>query len=208
MIATKQKENWVISNNPEQLERIHDADRNIAIWNRNIDHLNEEINRLLREEVDLRISGDFQTLTTKLRDAMPSDRSNLLLADIISLIQHFTEISQTHSVKLFLGAINSNMCRRFHTDVNDLRMLCTYSGPGTLWLPEDNVNRKALNSCGTNGSIFRNENRIRQAETGSVVILKGSTYPTLETAGAVHRSPTIEESGKKRLLFRLDTNNF
>jgi hypothetical protein len=208
MIATRQKENWVIGNDPEQLGRIHEANRNIAIWNRSIDHLDEEINRLLEEEVDLRLSGDFQSLTAKLRDALPPDSSNLLLTDISNLIQRFSRIAQAPSVKIFLGTVNSNMCRRFHADVNDLRMLCTYIGPGTLWLPEDNVNHNALNSCGDNECIVRNEKRIQQVKTGSVVILKGAIYPSSEVQAIVHRSPTIEESGKKRLLLRLDTNKF
>ena len=39
---------------------------------------------------------------------------------------------------------------------------------------------------------------------GDIVILKGALYP--ESKAIIHRSPTIEETGKKRLLLRIDTN--
>jgi hypothetical protein len=92
--------------------------------------------------------------------------------------------------------------------MNDLRMLCTYSGPGTLWLSENNINRNALNSCGDNECIVLDESKIQQAKTGAVVILKGAIYPEEGTKAIVHRSPTIEDYGEKRLLLRIDTNAF
>ena len=98
------------------------------------------------------------------------------------------------------------MCRRFHTDLNYIRMLCTYSGPGTMWLSENNLNRKALDDLDENDSIVINQNDIKQVDTGSVVILKGALYPREGTKAAVHRSPNIEESQQKRLLLRIDTD--
>jgi len=130
------------------------------------------------------------------------------LNDIETLLSIFNRITQAQSFRLLLATINTNMCRRFHTDVNDLRMLCTYSGPGTLWLTEDNVNREALETCKDNECIVKDESKIQQAPTGSVVILKGAIYPQQGTKAIVHRSPTIEESGEKRLLLRIDTNEF
>ena len=45
------------------------------------------------------------------------------------------------------------MCRRFHTDVNELRLLCTYSGPATLWLPEAAADRDAHHTGENNEQI-------------------------------------------------------
>ena len=38
---------------------------------------------------------------------------------------------------------------------------------------------------------------------GDIIILKGALYP--EANAILHRSPTIEENGEKRLLLRIDT---
>jgi len=99
------------------------------------------------------------------------------------------------------------MCRRFHTDINDVRLLCTYSGPGTLWLTNDNINPKALGTRGSKQSIFIEQDRIQQANTGAVVLLKGALYSDESTRAVVHCSPSIEEDAQKRLLLRIDTGN-
>ena len=46
-----------------------------------------------------------------------------------------------------------------------------------------------------------------QVPENGVVLLKGALYPKAGTRAIVHRSPTIEESGEKRLLLRIDTND-
>ncbi|MEL6124115.1 MAG: DUF1826 domain-containing protein, partial [Bacteroidota bacterium] len=108
--------------------------------------------------------------------------------------------------RLLLASVNTNMCRRFHTDINDVRLLCTYTGPGTLWLTNDNINRRALDSYDGNESIVMDPERIQQVPEGAIALLKGAMYPHHQTKAIVHRSPTIEESGEKRLLLRIDTN--
>ena len=85
-------------------------------------------------------------------------------------------------------------------------MLCTYSGPGTLWLSEKNLNREALDYLKSNNSIVVNDDFINQVSTGSVAILKGGLYPRKGTKAIVHRSPNSQESQQKRLLLRIDTN--
>lgn len=132
----------------------------------------------------------------------------MLYKDIECLLHLFKKISASENLSVLLETVNTNMCRRFHTDVNDLRLLCTYSGQGTLWLTEDNVNRNALDNSGNNEAIVIEENNIQQVETGDVVILKGSKYIQNDTKAVVHRSPSIENNKEKRLLLRIDTNEF
>ena len=95
------------------------------------------------------------------------------------------------------------MCRKFHTDVNDLRMLCTYLGPGTLWVPDEAIDLDASYARGNGKDIVIDLEKVEQVGTGDVVILKGALYP--EANAILHRSPTIEENGEKRLLLRIDT---
>ncbi|MEO0776748.1 MAG: DUF1826 domain-containing protein [Bacteroidota bacterium] len=198
--------NWAIGTEPNILTRIHDPEINIAIQERAISPLAHEVSRLPDENIGLKTSGDISTIVDAITKALPPNSSPLIIQDIHTLLLHFREVVQVEQFRLLLATVNTNMCRKFHTDINDVRLLCTYSGPGTLWLTNDNINRSALSSYADNDSIVLEESEVRQAKTGAVVLLKGAIYPQEKTSAVVHRSPTIEESGEKRLLLRIDTN--
>lgn len=200
--------NWSIGTSPDSLANIHQKDVNISIYERNTRHMTKEINLLLQQDIELRASGTIDEILGALKEALSSIEFGQIIEDIHKLMKLFKEVSDAKSLRLLLATVNTNMCRRFHTDINDLRMLCTYSGPGTLWLTEDNANREALGSSDDDLSIAIEENKIQQVKTGSVVLLKGAIYPKDGTLAIIHRSPTIEESGEKRLLLRIDTNEF
>lgn len=200
--------NWVIGNCSTSLQQIHQKDMNIAIYNREIDFLSKEIAQLLATKIELRASGNTENILSSIKEELLNQNALLLLKDIEQQLLLFSQLTKATSFRLLLATVNTNMCRKFHTDINDLRLLCTYSGPGTLWLTEDNVNRNALDTCRDNECIVLDENKVQQAPTGAIVILKGAIYPQDGTAAVVHRSPTIEESGQKRLLLRIDTNEF
>ena len=198
--------NFRIGDNPSILNCIHDNEVNIAIYERDISAFANELTHLLDEHVEFKSSGTIESIVNDAREVMNPTKYPLLIRDISQLLLYFKEATEVNNFRLLLATVNTNMCRRFHTDVNDLRMLSTNSGPGTLWLTDDNINRVALNDCSDDVSMVIDESRIQQAATGAVVILKGAIYPQLETEAVVHRSPTIEESGEKRLLLRIDTN--
>ena len=82
------------------------------------------------------------------------------------------------------------MCRKFHADYNQLRLLCTYLSQGTLWLT-DNLQKDILL-----------KDDIQQLDTGDVAILKGELCPNAKPV--FHGSPEIESSNEKRLLLRVD----
>jgi hypothetical protein len=190
------------------LNIIHESDTNVAVYDRDIQALASEIKLVLDQELDLRVSGDVVSICNMLKNNLAHSPIPNLISDIESILQLFKELTGTNSFRLLLATVNTNMCRRFHTDGNDLRLLCTYSGPGTIWLTEDNVNRNSLNTLLDNDSIVLDETKVQQAALGSIVILKGAIYPKEGTKAIVHRSPTIEETGERRLLLRIDTNDF
>ena len=198
--------NWAIGTAPSILADIHEPEINIAIYERDTSALAHEVGRLLEENIALKASGDIDKMLDEITTALPSVDGALLVQDIKALLHHFQEVVEVKQFRLLLATVNTNMCRKFHTDINDVRLLCTYSGPGTLWLTNDNINRSALSSYADNASIVLDESEVRQAKTGAVVLLKGAIYPQEKTSAVVHRSPTIEESGEKRLLLRIDTN--
>lgn len=203
----KSSEHWIIDSNSKAFKHIDREDINIVISERNIDNLTHEINQLLQQDITFRASGNIHKIINEITAFLTPDSYQLLIEDIREVLNTFNNVANTNEFKLQLATVNTNLCRRFHTDINDLRMLCTYSGPGTLWLSDDNINQKALNNYRSNANIVINENKINQVKTGALVLLKGALFPNKITKAAVHRSPTIEESGEKRLLLRIDTNN-
>ncbi len=199
--------NWNCSSDVQDFNNILESEINIAIYERSVDALQLEIDQLINQEVEFRSSGDIDSILRELNHELRAQDYPLIIADIKFLIQEFKKVSFAKSFRILLSTVNTNMCKRFHTDINDLRMLCTYSGPGTLWLKEEHIDRGALGSGGNNEKIAIDEKEIQQAKNGSVIILKGALYPAEGTKAAVHRSPTIEESGETRLLLRIDTND-
>ncbi len=203
-------ENASIGNSPKQLFEIHEANKNIAIYQRDTSGLKQELENLTGQKIEFRKSGTPGQIVDALKEyltAFPFETS-AIRADIEFLLNVFQKVSESETFKVFFATINNNMCRRFHTDVNDLRLLCTYIGEGTLWLPEENLNRNALDSMKDNENIVKDESMIGKVSSGDVAILKGCIYPAEGTRAVVHRSPTIEESGRERLLLRIDTEEF
>lgn len=200
--------NGAIGTTPAVLKNIHQAEVNIAIYNRDTQAFKSQINGLLKQDIQVKSRGDIDSILQELSNTIAPEKFGLILEDIKGLLHHFKDVTAAQDFRLQLATVNTNMCRKFHTDVNDLRMLCTYSGPGTLWLTDENINQEALNTPRSEAPVFKDESKIQQAKTGSVLILKGAIYPKKGTNAVVHRSPTIEESGEKRLLLRIDTNQF
>jgi len=207
MIKSKQTyENAAIDYDGNVLQDIHLPSKNIAIYERSIAPLKTELADLATKTVECRASGTVKEILAALKTdygALFADYPGLF-ADVAELLKLFERTAKASSFRLLLTTVRTNMCRRFHTDINDLRMLCTYVGPGTLWLPDTFVNREAYHAEGSNTDIVEEASQIQQAGAGDVVLLKGALYP--EANPILHRSPSIEEKGENRLLLRIDTN--
>lgn len=186
------------------LEAIHDQEKNIAVFERTVDEMKAEIDLLLSSNFQIRLSGSEKEILKKLTNALGELETPSVFNDVKTLLETFKKISETKSFRFGLFVMNSDMCKRFHTDINDLRMLCTYSGQGTFWLPEEAADRNVHHDGGENEAIVVKPKLIQQTKTGDVLILKGALYPGAKAA--IHRSPSIEESNEKRLLLRIDTN--
>ena len=109
---------------------------------------------------------------------------------------------------LRLTALDKAMCPRFHVDRVPGRLVTTYQGVATEWLPHEQVDRSKLGE-GNNGltdihsGLFENEQDIQQLNHGDVAILKGELWEGNENAGLVHRSPALT-TDERRLLLTLD----
>ncbi len=200
-------QNWVMGTAPEVLDDIHEEEINIAILDRNVAQLSLESNQLIDQNIEFRSSGEIDKILDDVTNSKRLHDCFQIKQDMEKLLLLFQKVSIATSFRLLLATIQDNMCTKFHSDINDLRMLCTYSGQGTLWLTEDNINLAALDPKRINESIAIDTARIQQVKTGAVAILKGAVYPKQGTKAVLHRSPMISESSEKRLLLRIDTND-
>jgi hypothetical protein len=139
MTDTSISTNWINCIHPSELQQIHQKEINLAIYNRDISELQAEINYLVTQPVEIRISGEIDFIIQQTQKELASHQ--LFLNDVIDLLNLFKQLTSAKMYRLFLTTVNTNMCRKFHTDINDLRLLCTYSGSGTLWVEDDYVNR-------------------------------------------------------------------
>ncbi len=132
-----------------------------------------------------------------------ADGLDALITDISLLTEKFLELCDEQQLRLHLRTVKDDACEKFHVDGYPMRLICTYDGPGTEWLPNDKVNRKALGT--TNERIVAHPDYIRQMQPFAVGIMKGDNLTHSAKNGTVHRSPSIKDKGLKRFVLRMDT---
>ncbi len=123
-----------------------------------------------------------------------------LATDIARLGRLFAALLGTTAVHGRLEAIDGPACRLFHADHVGLRLLCTYAGAGTEWVPDEAVDRARL---GDNRAAVRDPAAVRRLPRFAVAILKGHAWRGNAGRGIVHRSPDASPL-RPRLLLCLD----
>lgn len=127
-----------------------------------------------------------------------------LVEDIQLLAEAMAYLFDTDTVGIRLRLLDAAMCPRFHVDNLPVRLVTTYHGPGSEWLPEAATNRSGLGAPSTDKpEIVRDPDAIQQLEVGDLALLKGSGWEGNEHRALVHRSPALTE-GQKRLLLTID----
>lgn len=188
------------------LKRIHEPELNIAVQQRSIDHLAKDLQILVKNDASIKIMGNAgQVLEVVQKHFEHYDLSESpVISDIENLLGVFQEVTGSIEIRFLLDTVRNNMCKRFHTDINDLRLLCTYWGAGTLWIEESGDERDEILVREPGTAPNTNPECIRQAKAGDILILKGALYPNGQPV--IHRSPPIEADNGVRLLLRMDTN--
>lgn len=120
-------------------------------------------------------------------------------ADIARLVTTFSRLSGASTVKLRLDRITDDACRLFHPDNVPVRLVCTYRGPATQWLPEDSCDRAGIGS-GDNDTIVRDWSRVQSLRPFWVGVMKGERWPGHSGGGLLHRSPPLEENAWRMFL--------
>jgi hypothetical protein len=147
--------------------------------------------------------------TIGLDDLPPGAGRDALASDLAFLATLCVDLLDCDRVGLRVEITASATCPRFHVDRTGLRLLCTYRGPGTEWLADEDADRSRL-GAGAAGrpdacsGLLRSGARIRTVPPFAVVLLKGSAWPGNEARGAIHRSPAVPCGAGPRVLVALD----
>jgi hypothetical protein len=127
-----------------------------------------------------------------------------LIDDMATIAEAIAFLFDTQTIGIRVRLLNSAMCPRFHCDNLPARMVTTYIGPGSEWLPEHAINRDGLGAPHPNRpDIATDASAIQRISPGDIALLKGSGWEGCEAHGLVHRSPALEH-GSKRLLMSID----
>lgn len=121
------------------------------------------------------------------------------IQDMAEICRCFCLIQGDDTIAFWLGTKRG--CRRYHVDNVDLRLLVTYSGQGTEWLPENAGDRQAFEEGASNEKIVKNSDDIQYINKWDVAIFRGGPK------GLLHRTPDSALSSPS-LLMRLDHVSF
>ena len=155
-----------------------------------------------------KISPTLETWKHKIDKIGADEKLISFYEDIQYLTKMFCDLFDIKDAWLRIDAIDKPMCPRFHADHLKCRLVTTYYGPGTQWLPNSLVNRNKLGH-GNNGladdisGLFSKKSDIENLDVGDIGLLKGEAWVNNEGLGLVHRSPHTD-SIYKRLYVTID----
>ena len=205
----------VETDNLADLAYIYEPDINLCVARRRITPgISSFVSRLLlgarhfenelrigpgRPPVEQLLPGDIQTLPG----------AEAWLTDVEYLVGLFRDLFEADDLGLRLRTLDKAMCPRFHVDRVAVRLICTYGGAGTEWLPEAAASRDKLGhgACGQadeDSGLLLDPGAIRTMPAFAIGLLKGELWDGNQGRGAVHRSPRPTPRYPRRLLLTLD----
>lgn len=200
-------------NTTSALSEIYQEEVNIAIWQRKLSSkIMLASNNILQTYPFLEISEVInpKDVIEMLDSKIGTSKDNIYLSsDISDLVNIFCDLFKLDCVGFRLKILDHAMCPRFHVDRVPCRLITTYHGIATEWLPHCKVDRSKL-GVASHGKIdeetgiFKTHKDIEQLDVGHVGLLKGESWEKNEGAGLVHRSPKVENNDQRRLMLTLD----
>lgn len=204
----------VVSNNFADLSRIYEDGVNLCLIERPLPAAIEQfVYRALQDVGSIELSQPADPLHFDFNRLWPS-AANLpgyqdWLTDLEMLVSAFCELFGRREAGLRIRNLDKAMCPRFHVDRVPARMICSYGGIGTEWLPEYALDRAKLGmgGCGlpdAESGLIADPTAIRQMPAYAVGLMKGENWEGNEGHGLVHRSPQPTAVQPRRLLLTLD----
>lgn len=192
----------VYSQTPQAMAQALQDGVNLAVWQRQLPpqlhDFAEVVAGLGGSLADQRVlevdEHQVPVIDALLQEAVDIHGYDAFVADVTWLVSAYSCLLGARRVGLRVRALTSPMCPRFHVDNVPLRLITTYAGPGSEYVPEQEVARTALSTG------YAAVDKVMRLNAGDVALFKGERWEGNEGAGVVHRSP----SGPPRLLLTLD----
>ena len=207
----------VASSELSELASIYEADVNLCVITRDpAPVVRDFADALLAQQGPIEVARTLRFEHFDGRDLLPAARVEALPGveawrrDVMLLVGLFADLFEAAQIGLRLRRLDRPMCPRFHTDFVAVRLICSYGGPGTQWLPEDAIDRRRL-GAGSGGhpdehsGLITRPDAVHEIPPYAIALLKGERWEGNAGRGAVHRSPRAAGgTAPPRLLLTLD----
>ncbi|TVR78486.1 MAG: DUF1826 domain-containing protein [Chitinophagaceae bacterium] len=177
------------------------GEHGLFIQNRELDTIFKlEVQEFMKKnpDTDFNFSGNIEEILSVLNSQTVFSAFPLLTDDICQQLLVFSHLTSAENFNLRLQIVKNNKCKKFHTDITDYRMLCTYKGPATIYLdPENMITESQIENP--------SPDIIRYANQGDVMIFAGALAEG-DLTPVYHKSPEVSDEDSYRLLLKIDTN--
>lgn len=224
--AINLKPSWQTDTSHMVLSDIFSPEHSVVVWQRDdsFSQVKQLVSRYFASvfsDIGLGIREVFpvESLKEALAEVLPDVSDNDTTAndegkkaaidDIYLLSDMLTCLFNCDTVGLRLAPLSSAMCPSFHTDNIPVRLVCTYLGPGTQWLPQEAIRRRAVGAGkqdkadNSHSSMLYDEKHVQQMAMFDAGLLKGRAWENQEAMAAVHRSCALA-ADQQRVLLTLD----
>lgn len=184
---------------PSVLRRWQDPECQLALWRRSLaPQIVQELDRTAFEVFpSMRVTATSDDVGRRLGSALigsslgDTELATALAHDMTHLVSLFVRATGSPDVDVRLETVCDDACRKFHTDVTLARLVTTYVGPGTVWVPSEHA-AEALRLQEDYSGPLSEMPRFSVGMFGGAEAVGG---------GLVHRSPRIAGTGGFRLFF-------
>ena len=195
----------ILAKNINEFKKIFNIENKLMIHKRNIPKSSANFFKKLIK-IDFSVNAEISKFEAKkniksvLLDVFPFEiKSSIFyetwINDIAHLCKIFSDILNTSTISMWLGSKRG--CKRYHIDNVPQRLLVTYSGEGTEWLPDEAGDKTAYLNDEPNEKILKNYKKKQFVNEWDIAIFKGGSE------GLLHRTPdsALKENS---ILLRLD----
>jgi hypothetical protein len=197
------------------LTDIYQEDTNMVVWKRNLaNNLEQAADAIIESRPtleELLVVSPEEAFESVKKLLGGSPEAEVLAEDIANLVDMFCCLFDLKRGALRMTVLDRAMCPRFHVDRVPCRLVTTYQGIATEWLPHNVADRSKLGT-GNMGKpdelsgLFEHISDIQQLKSGDVGLMKGELWHNNEGAGLIHRSPQVPNN-TRRLELTLDFMN-
>jgi hypothetical protein len=199
LLATPPLPTWRRVPELADLAEIFDPEVQVCSWQRGIDPTIRTYLSGLHHAGETQLIETLSPAGQPRLESLPAGSGRASLMEDLALLGEIVcDLLGCSEIGLRFARVGHAMCPGWHLDRVGIRLVCTYQGPGTEWLVNQNVQRQELHADQVaDGAVV-------QAAPGEIVLLKGALWQGSDPFGAVHRSPELAPGAPLRTVVTLD----